>query len=68
MLLVPGGADAALASAVRFYTASGFTSEGIAQLRGNTESGAGTYRIVMVAMNRDHSAAETDLTIAVSLG
>jgi RNase P/RNase MRP subunit POP5 len=62
MLLVPGGADTALASAVTFYAANGFTSEGIAQLR------RGNYRIVMVAMNRDHSAAETNLTIALIRG
>jgi hypothetical protein len=62
MLLIPGGADEALAGAVGFYEANGFKSEGIAQLH------RGTYRIVMVAMNRDHSATDTNVTIALNLG
>ena len=60
MLLVDGGAAEALASAVSFYAASGFTPGGTAQLHRNG------YQVVMVATNKDHSPNQTDLTIAVS--
>jgi hypothetical protein len=66
MVTVQGGADEAVASAMRFYAANGFTPNGNAQLRSTTETGTARYTIVMVAMNRDHSATETNLTIALS--
>lgn len=58
MLLIEGGAAEALASAVSFYAASGFTPGGPAQLHRNG------YQVVMVAANRDHSPTQTNLTIA----
>ncbi|WP_427005219.1 hypothetical protein [Pseudarthrobacter sp. H2] len=62
MLLVEGGAAEALASAVSFYAAGGFTPGGTAQLHRNG------YQVVMVAANRDHSPTETNLTISVIKG
>ncbi|MFP3461375.1 hypothetical protein R5O87_11035 [Arthrobacter globiformis] len=59
LLTVPGGADEALASAEAAYESNGFTRTGSGQLR------RGPYAIVMVARNRDHSAAQTDLTISL---
>ncbi|MFE4837284.1 hypothetical protein ACFRAU_21720 [Arthrobacter sp. NPDC056691] len=59
LLTVPGGADQVLASAEVFYESNGFTRTGSGQLR------RGPYSIVMVARNRDHSAAQTDLTISL---
>lgn len=59
LLTVPGGADQVLASAEAFYESNGFTRTGSGQLR------KGQYAIVMVARNRDHSAAQTDLTVSL---
>ena len=59
LLTVPGGADGALAAAEVFYESNGFTKSGNGQLR------KGQYTVVMVARNRDHSAAQTDLTISL---
>jgi hypothetical protein len=72
MLLVGGSVEAALAAAEAFYADNGFTRDGNGQLhsndqlRNNSQQRDGRYRIVMVAMNRDHSATETNLTIALS--
>jgi hypothetical protein len=62
LLTVPGGADQVLAAAQSFYESNGFTRAGPAQLR------KGPYSIVMVARNRDHSAAQTDLTVTLGRG
>jgi hypothetical protein len=59
LLTVKGGADGVLASAEVFYEANGFTRTGSGRLR------RGAYSIVMVARNRDHSAAQTDLTVSL---
>ncbi|RAM38614.1 hypothetical protein DBZ45_03940 [Arthrobacter globiformis] len=59
LLTVPGGADQVLAAAGVFYESNGFTRTGSGQLR------KGLYAIVMVAQNRDHSAARTDLTVSL---
>jgi hypothetical protein len=56
---MPGGADELLASAEAFYESKGFTRTGSGQLR------KGPYSVVMVARNRDHSAAQADLTISL---
>jgi hypothetical protein len=59
LLTVSGGADEVLASAEAFYESNGFSRTGSGQLR------KGPYSVVMVARNRDHSAAQTDLTISL---
>ncbi|MFF2316571.1 hypothetical protein ACFVTE_09900 [Arthrobacter sp. NPDC058097] len=59
LLTVPGGADQVLASAEAFYESNGFTRTGSGQLR------KGPYSVVMAARNRDHSAAQTDLTLSL---
>jgi hypothetical protein len=61
LLTVPGGADQVLASAEAFYESDGFTRTGSGQLRKEP------YSVVMVARNRDHSAAQTDLTISLEV-
>jgi len=58
---MPGGADEALASAEAFYESNGFTRTGSGQLR------KAPYAIVMAARNRDHSAAQTDLTVSLNV-
>jgi hypothetical protein len=62
LLTMPGGADKVLAAAEAFYESNGFTRTASAQLR------KGQYSIVMVARNRDHSAAQTDLTVSLARG
>ena len=59
LLTVSGGADQVLAAAEVFYESNGFTRAGSGQLRKSP------YAIVMVARNRDHSAAQTDLTVSL---
>ncbi|MFE4543833.1 hypothetical protein [Arthrobacter sp. NPDC056727] len=59
LLTVPGGADEVLAAAEVFYESNGFSKTGSGQLS------KGPYTVVMVARNRDHSAAQTDLTISL---
>jgi hypothetical protein len=59
LLTFSGGADQVLAAAGVFYESKGFIRTGSGQLR------KGPYAIVMVARNRDHSAAQTDLTVSL---
>jgi hypothetical protein len=60
LILANGSAADVLRSAHDFYAAAGFASQSDAILQD------ASYRIILVAENRDHSASETNLTVAVT--
>ena len=60
LLLADGPADKVLKTTLDFYVAAGFTADGSASVH------RGSYRIVVVAENRDHSNTQTNLVLGVS--
>ncbi|MEO8518682.1 MAG: hypothetical protein ABI438_05835 [Dermatophilaceae bacterium] len=62
LIVAPGSAASVLQSTVAFYKGEGFAAVSDSVLN------RGNVRITLVVENRDHSATQTNLVIAVTSG